>query len=144
MLVANQGFQMVVYFQTKNPIWVNLSGLWNGRWSYTLWPFGLSYAIWYFGGPFGIFYGHLIYFFPFWYYICIMKNLATLLPTCSSFFSSFLRVFSKPHSLKAYTKNHQQNIALHPVFFFCFKVFSKPHSLEAFMKTFGTFFTKHN
>jgi hypothetical protein len=49
-----------------------------------------------------------------------MKNLATLLPTCSSFFSSFLRVFSKPHSLKAYTKKSSAEYRITSSFFLLF------------------------
>jgi hypothetical protein len=67
-------------FKSKIPIWVNFGGYCNGRFWYTLWPFGLLY-------------GHLVYFVSFCYILgsfgicsrfcicCTKKNLATLIQT---------------------------------------------------------------
>jgi hypothetical protein len=71
-----QGCRMV-YFQTKNPIWINFGGSCNRTSCYILWPLGL-------------FYKYLVYFMVIWYVFggifvpvlvwCIKKNLATLRP----------------------------------------------------------------
>jgi hypothetical protein len=37
-----QGCQ-IVYFMTKNPIWIYLGGPWNGECWYILRPFGIIY-----------------------------------------------------------------------------------------------------
>jgi hypothetical protein len=36
---GHQGYHMV-YFQTKNPIWVNFGGPLSGKYGYNLWPYG--------------------------------------------------------------------------------------------------------
>jgi hypothetical protein len=67
-------------FNPKIPIWVNFGASCNARCWYILCPFGLFTAIWYILWPFRIIYGHLVYFFLFWYICCAKKNLATLHP----------------------------------------------------------------
>jgi hypothetical protein len=54
----------MAYFQTKNPIWVNLGGSINGKRRCGSWPFGL-------------FYGHLVYFVAIPYILRLFGTLFT-------------------------------------------------------------------
>jgi hypothetical protein len=66
-------------FEPKIPNWEILEGL-------AMEDVGVCMAVWSIFLPFGIFYGHFVYFHPFWYILpvlvfCTKKNLATLLYT---------------------------------------------------------------
>jgi hypothetical protein len=87
-----QGCRMV-YFQTKNPIWINFGGSCNRTSCYILWPLGLFYkylvyfmVIWYVLWSLG---AHL---FPFWYDVS-----RKIWPPCDlSSIVRWLRIFFTP------------------------------------------------